>query len=271
MRIPAGPSSLLVAVLLLSGCGAFGASPTATPSPSPAQNNAAGNHSSGSGDGDGIDYRTLVPDNSLDAHTVLIATSKSDSIDVWDEPGGSVTSTVKAADVLTAPDETPLVFLVESQQADWYRVYLPVRPNGSTGWVRGSQVTVTGTDSQLDVYLSDHVLVLSSGGVEQARFPLGVGRADRPTPNGLYFIRELLVPPDPTDIYGPYAYGLSGYSPVLDSFRGGDAVIGLHGTNDPSSIGGDVSSGCLRLNNADVTMLAETYRLPLGTPVYIHD
>ena len=84
-------------------------------------------------------------------------------------------------------------------------------------------------------------------------------------------MRELLIPPDPTDLYGPYAYGLSGYSPVLDSFRGGEAVIGLHGTNDPASIGGDVSSGCLRMNNADVTALVKTYQLPLGTPVYIHE
>ncbi len=259
---------LILALILLSGCGAnvtppSGASPTLG-----AQNNGAGNH--GSGDGPAIDYRTLVPSNIAPEHTVLIATSKKDSIQIWDKPGGAVTSTIAAADVLTSPDATPLVFLVESQQADWYHVYLPVRPNGSTGWVRGSQVQLSGTDFALDVYLADHTLVLSKGGKEKARYPLGVGRADRPTPGGVYYLRELLIPPNPADIYGPYAYGLSGYSPVLDSFRGGQAVIGLHGTNDPSSIGGDVSSGCLRMNNADVTTLVETYRLPLGTPVYIH-
>jgi hypothetical protein len=202
---------------------------------------------------------------------VLIATSNTDSIEVWDEPGGTVTATIDAADVLTSPDATPLVFLVESQQADWLQVHLPVRPNGSTGWVRGSQVQLSGTDYALDAYLADHELVVSKGGEEQARYPLGVGRSDRPTPGGVYFLRELLVPPDPADIYGVYAYGLSGFSPVLDSYRGGDAVIGLHGTNDPASIGQDVSSGCLRMNNDDITDLVETYGLPLGTPVYIHE
>lgn len=178
--------------------------------------------------------------------------------------------TINAADVLTVPTQTPLTFLVAAQQADWYQVYLPVRPNGSTGWVPASSITVAGTDLAVDVYLTDHVLVLSQDGAEVVRYPVGVGASDKPTPGGVYYIRELLQPPDPTDVYGVYAYGLSGFSPVLDSFRGGDAVIGLHGTNDPSSIGQDVSHGCLRMNNADITALVETYQLPLGTPVRIH-
>jgi lipoprotein-anchoring transpeptidase ErfK/SrfK len=44
-------------------------------------------------------------------------------------------------------------------------------------------------------------------------------------------------------------------------------VIGLHGTNEPDSIGRDVSHGCIRLRNRDITALAE--KLPLGTPVRI--
>jgi hypothetical protein len=33
----------------------------------------------------------------------------------------------------------------------------------------------------------------------------------------------LLKAPDPNTVYGPYAYGLSGYSEVLTEFNGGDA------------------------------------------------
>jgi len=40
-------------------------------------------------------------------------------------------------------------------------------------------------------------------------------------------------PADPSGPYGPYAYSLSGYSNVLTTFHGGDAIIGLHGTNRP--------------------------------------
>lgn len=262
----------LVALLALSGCASHDTvapSESAAREAAPQANQNSGNSNNSSGGTSGIAADALT-DNGTE-RSAAIATATHTSIDIWDEPGGAVVSTVDAADVLTAPKATPLVFLVKSQQVDWYEVYLPVRPNGSTGWVRGSEVRLTGTEFALDVYLADHTLVLSKGGEEQARYPLGVGRSDRPTPGGVYYLRELLVPPDPTDVYGPYAYGLSGFSPVLDSFRGGDAVIGLHGTDEPASIGGEVSSGCLRMNNADVTELVEDYGLPLGTPVYIHD
>ncbi len=42
---------------------------------------------------------------------------------------------------------------------------------------------------------------------------------------------------------------------------------GIHGTNDPSSIGRSVSHGCIRMYNQDVTQLAAT--IPIGTPVTI--
>ena len=42
---------------------------------------------------------------------------------------------------------------------------------------------------------------------------------------------------------------------------------GIHGTNNPSSIGKAVSNGCIRMYNRDVTELSKT--VPLGTPVKI--
>jgi len=60
---------------------------------------------------------------------------------------------------------------------------------------------------------------------------------------------------------------LSGFSNQLTSFAGGDGVIGIHGTNDPSTIGQTVSHGCIRMHNADIEKLVPV--LPLGTPVEI--
>ena len=79
--------------------------------------------------------------------------------------------------------------------------------------------------------------------------------------------KELLRPPDPDGPYGAYAYGLSGFSNVLSRFNGGDGVIGIHGTNDPSGLGKDVSHGCIRMSNAGITKLARI--LPLGVPIEI--
>ncbi len=73
----------------------------------------------------------------------------------------------------------------------------------------------------------------------------------------------------PAPCTAPYAYGLSGFSNVLESFNGGNGVIGIHGNNDPSSIGGDVSSGCIRLHNDVITRMVEEIGVPLGTPVEV--
>src|SRR6202035_1925160 len=99
------------------------------------------------------------------------------------------------------------------------------------------------------------------------RAPVGVGKQNTPTPGGGYYLTQLFAPPDPNGAYGPYAYSLSGYSNVLTTFQGGDAIIGLHGTNRPDLLGHDVSSGCIRMNNVAITALAHV--LPLGTPVTI--
>jgi lipoprotein-anchoring transpeptidase ErfK/SrfK len=77
----------------------------------------------------------------------------------------------------------------------------------------------------------------------------------------------LLQAPDPNTVYGPFAYGLSSHSDTLDQFAGGDAEIGIHGNNDPSVLGHDVTHGCVRMDNAAITALAA--QLPLGTPVDI--
>jgi lipoprotein-anchoring transpeptidase ErfK/SrfK len=170
---------------------------------------------------------------------------------------------------LSNPDTygQPLTFLVLDQQDDWVKVALPVRPNGSSGWVKLEQVSLKQDPYRLDVAIGAHQLRLFKDDTLQQTFPIGVGKAETPTPGGVYYLRVLIKTTQPTGAYGPYAYGLNGFSPVLKNFDGGDGVIGLHGTNDASSVGKDVSHGCIRLRNPDITQLAKI--LPLGTPVKI--
>ena len=66
-----------------------------------------------------------------------------------------------------------------------------------------------------------------------------------------------------------FAFGLSGFSETLTSFRGGDGVIGIHGTDEPEALGTDVSHGCVRVDNDVITSMAGL--IPLGTPVIITD
>jgi lipoprotein-anchoring transpeptidase ErfK/SrfK len=160
-----------------------------------------------------------------------------------------------------------LTFLVKERRRGWERVYLPVRPNGSTGWVRDRQVELASTTYRIDVNLSAHTVTVWNGMRMIQRERAGVGRSIVPTPAGTYYLVELLKQPNPNGVYGPYAFGLSAYSNVLYSFGGGPGQIGLHGTNQPWSLGTNASHGCIRISNAGITKLARI--LPLGTPVRI--
>jgi lipoprotein-anchoring transpeptidase ErfK/SrfK len=161
----------------------------------------------------------------------------------------------------------PLTFLLKRRVGDWLEVYLPIRPDGSTGWIAASTSRVLGDPYRVDVHRRTHRLNLYKFDRRVRTFPIGIGTSDTPTPGGVYYLKELLRPPDPHGFYGPYAFGLSGFSTVLHTFAGGNGVIGIHGTNDPASVGRSESHGCIRMRNADISYLAR--RLPLGTPVRI--
>lgn len=164
-------------------------------------------------------------------------------------------------------DGGPAVFLVKSRRPGWEQIYLPLRPNGRTGWVRDSQVGLTRDAYRVAVSLSAHRLTVTKNGVVVDREPAGVGTSSTPTPTGHFYLVELLMQADPGGVYGPYAFGLSAFSDVLASFGGGPGQIGLHGTDDPSGLGTAVSHGCVRISNTAISRLAGI--LPLGTPVVI--
>ena len=197
------------------------------------------------------------------------------SIDVYDSPDAAEPSSTLAnpwiyegANGETAPIER--VFLVQEQQGDWVKVYTGVEPSFSEGWVRAADVTLQPVEYQVDVYLDQYKLTVTKAGQPFMDTTVALGTADRPTAGGTYYTTVLLQPPNPDGPYGPFAYGLSGYSddPAVREQFGGNGQLGLHGTNQPDLLGTNVSNGCIRLANEDITELAEV--LPLGTPVYVH-
>ena len=161
----------------------------------------------------------------------------------------------------------PLVFQVVADEGDWLRVLLPVRPNGSAGWIRSADVSLSRNLYRVDIDTTAKSLVVSREGNPVIETQVAIGTGETPTPIGSFYLTELLRPPDPNGPYGTYAFGLSGFSETLTEFNGGTGVVGIHGTNDPSSIGSEVSHGCIRVNNDVMDELASI--LPLGTPVTI--
>ncbi|RKY17897.1 MAG: hypothetical protein DRP63_02925 [Planctomycetota bacterium] len=114
---------------------------------------------------------------------------------------------------------------------------------------------------------SEHTLSVFVSGLFVKCFKVGLGAEDR-TPKGVYTITSKVAHPSwrgfpyghPNNIIGDWWLGLSG---------GGVMGIGIHGTNDPESVGKDVSKGCVRMLNKDVAELATT--VPRGTKVEIRD
>jgi len=107
---------------------------------------------------------------------------------------------------------------------------------------------------KIEVSITHRWLKLFQNGYLVKEFPIAVGRILYGTPIGNYIIINKI--PNPGGPYGTMWMGLS------------KQHYGIHGTNDPSSIGKAVSKGCIRMYNKDVEELAKT--VPIGTPVFIH-
>lgn len=206
--------------------------------------------------------------------TSLTATVLADGdLPIYDAPDASEPSQTLPNPRYIAGDPNaavPLLFLVADTPDDaceWLEVHLPVRPNGSTGFVRRADVELTPNPYRIEVRLGEFNLKVFNGAEVVMDTTVAVAADNTPTPGGLYYITELVRTPNPGGSYGPYAYGLSGFSEVLQTFNGGPGQLGIHGTNQPDRLGTKVSNGCIRMDNEDITTLAGI--LPLGVPVEV--
>ncbi len=193
----------------------------------------------------------------------LVARSGAD-LAVFARPGDPAPALTLLATTEFGSDRALLVDRVEG---DWLQVLLPTRPNGSTGWIRGGDVELRQVDEAIEIDLAARTLRLLVDGRVVVSAPVAIGTPDNPTPTGHFYVVDKLATGDPDDDYGPIAFGLSGHSVKLTDFAGGDGQIGIHGTNDPASIGRAVSHGCIRVANDVITQLADL--VPLGAPVVI--
>jgi lipoprotein-anchoring transpeptidase ErfK/SrfK len=162
----------------------------------------------------------------------------------------------------------PRTFLVIDEQSDWLQVLLPMRPNGTTGWIRGSEVTLGQTEYEIRVELSTTKVTLLKAGEVVLETTSGVGRDETPTPVGRYYITDPVdLQPEPNGAYGAYALGISGYSEVLFEFNGGDGQVAIHGTTNPGDLGQKVSNGCVRVINDVIVQIAA--QVSIGTPITV--
>jgi lipoprotein-anchoring transpeptidase ErfK/SrfK len=107
------------------------------------------------------------------------------------------------------------------------------------------------------VSLEDHKLALVEDGQVKKQYAVAVGKPSTPSPEGDFTIQRRvanptyqhngkIVLPGPNNPVGTRWMGLS------------KAGYGIHGTNEPNSIGKSASHGCIRMGKAD---LEEFYKL----------
>jgi lipoprotein-anchoring transpeptidase ErfK/SrfK len=156
--------------------------------------------------------------------------------------------------------------IVGPTNQSWYRIRLAILPNNSTGWVpRAALGSLYAVDTHLYVDLETTTAILKRNGLTVFSTIVGVGRSYWPTPRGQFYIRDKLGDYD-DPFYGPVAFGTSARSTVLTAWPGG-GYIGVHGTDEPQSLPGHVSHGCIRMPNASILALARL--MPVGTPLTI--
>jgi L,D-transpeptidase ErfK/SrfK len=105
----------------------------------------------------------------------------------------------------------------------------------------------------IQISIKKRKLTLYNNGKLVKIYPIAVGKMLTYTPTGKYVIVNRQYNPG-----GPF--GVLWMSLSKQGY-------GIHGTNDPSSIGKAVSHGCVRMHNRDVLQLADI--VPNGTSVII--
>jgi lipoprotein-anchoring transpeptidase ErfK/SrfK len=150
--------------------------------------------------------------------------------------------------------------------------------------------TIVAFDSSLEpgtlaIDTSDRFLYLVQEGGQAIRYGVGVGREGATWRGRATIARksqwpgwtptQAMIRRDP-ERNGPWAGGMPGgpENPLgaraLYLYANGkDTLYRIHGTNEPWSIGQNVSSGCIRLINHDIIDLYE--RVPTGSAVIVRD
>jgi L,D-transpeptidase catalytic domain len=152
----------------------------------------------------------------------------------------------------------------------WLRVLLPVRPNGTSGWIPAGSTELGTTNWRIEISTERRTVELFDAGVPLRSFGAVVGAARTPTPHGLFAVYERVPLSAPNGFYGPWALHLTALSDVLARFDGGPGRIAIHGRGGSSlrdPLGTARSHGCIRIDNPAIRFIAA--HVPVGTPVVI--
>jgi lipoprotein-anchoring transpeptidase ErfK/SrfK len=146
----------------------------------------------------------------------------------------------------------------------WYRISIPGRPNGRTGWIPARSAMLRPVHRQLVIRRGARRMELWHDGRLEYATRVAVGAPGMETPLGLFYVTVRFKPVQ-QPFLGVFAFETSAYSRLSDWPGGGK--VGIHGTYQPWLLGKAVSHGCVRMSNAAAIVLRN--RVPVGTPIRI--
>lgn len=200
----------------------------------------------------------------LDDGNPTVFVKLGETVDLYDKPGGEVVETVGHSTEFGSRT----VYAVTDQQDEWVAVLTPFTENGEPLWLEldPERLKAGRTIWNLEVDLSEFETRLYEDGELVREFPISVGMPTAPTPTGRFAITDTFRG-DLNEAYGCCALATTARQVNLPSgWLGGDRIA-FHGTS--GEIGAEVSHGCIRAADEDVSALVDT--VPPGTPVEVHE
>ncbi len=153
----------------------------------------------------------------------------------------------------------------------WLKVRLPIRPNGSSGWIPRDRVQIRRSPDTSSSTGQAAGSSCTAAAAWSARFRVVIGAPGTPTPLGLFALQDRVRQPDRRGFIGPWAIPLTAHSEALRRYDGGPGLVALHGRSGASlrdPLGSARSHGCVRMNNGRIARLKVSL---LGTAVRIRN
>lgn len=205
--------------------------------------------------------QTVKTSNARDSLVAAMKSGKKTAtITVYKASDGKVVQTK-----VKNPVKSRAVFSVLEERNGYYYVMLPVRPNGAKGWIKKTDVSTYRTPYRIVISISERRLAVYEGDLLIIAANIAIGKPATPTPTGefyAYWVRSTSARQKAG--WGDYVIGLSGFG---NNSTYGEGRIGIHGTDNSSSIGTPASAGCVRVSNQVIQQMKST--IYLGTPVTI--
>lgn len=138
---------------------------------------------------------------------------------------------------------------------------------------KAGAATLAELGPRIVVYLSTFTLELTENGKVLRSYDIAHGQPAYPTPPGEFHVADMVenptwLPPDSAWAREAQPIAPGPNNPLGTRWIGlNSGLVGIHGTNDDSSIGSRASHGCIRMHVADVEDLYS--RIQMGTPVSI--